>query len=211
MMAHFQGIQVESLNRWTDKKIIFEMIEKIKEQLLESGRIKSRFAEGSELGKLVDLVQNIRKALLAGNKVIFAGNGGSFSDALHLAAEFVGRYKSNRKPLAALALGGNGSSVTAIGNDFGYENVFVRELESLGRRGDVFIGLTTSGNSPNILHCVQKAKEMGILPYVLTGAKGGKAVQMCTCIHVPSDDVARIQECHITLGHILCDAFEEGI
>lgn len=187
------------------------MIEKIKEQLLESGRIKSRFAEGPEVRKIADLIQSIGKALSKGNKVIFAGNGGSFSDALHLAAEFVGRYKSDRKPLAALALGGNGSSVTAIGNDFGYEHVFVRELEALGRKGDVFIGLTTSGNSPNILRCVEKSKEMGILPYVLTGAKGGKAARMCTCIHVPSDEVARIQECHITLGHILCDAFENGV
>ena len=184
------------------------MLEIIKNQLLESSRIKTDLASGKEIEKVVELIEIIKKSLQNRNKIIFAGNGGSFADSIHLAAEFVCRFKFDRAPLAALALGANNSALTAIGNDYGYEDVFVRELEALGQKGDVFIGFTTSGNSKNIIKCVEKSNEMGIQSYVFTGSFGGKIARLCPCIFVPSDDVPRIQECHITLGHLICEIIE---
>jgi len=187
------------------------MLEKIRNHLFESSRIKTELASSDEIKKVADLIEVMKKALQNGNKIIFAGNGGSFADSIHLAAEFVCRFKLDRAPLAAIALGANNSALTAIGNDYGYEDVFVRELEALGQKGDVFIGFTTSGNSANIIKCVEKANNLEILTYVLTGSKGGEVSKMCNCINVPSDDVPRIQETHITVGHIICGILEEEL
>lgn len=148
-------------------------------------------------------------ALRAGGKIIFAGNGGSFADAQHLSAEFVSRFKFDRAPLASLALGTNNSTISAIGNDYGYDQVFSRELEAVAKAGDVFIGISTSGNSPNILAAVNKAAALGITTTCLTGRTGGKLLAMCNCLCMPSNDTARIQEAHITVGHIICGLVEQ--
>ena len=165
-------------------------------------------ADTALLTLLAQLATECASALKAGGKIIFAGNGGSFADAQHLSAEFTSRFKHDRIPLAAIALGTNSSSMSAIGNDYGYEQVFVRELRALGRPGDVFIAITTSGNSPNILTAVEASGGLGIRTVGLTGRSGGKLAGLCDCMRVPSDDTARIQESHILLGHILSGLIE---
>lgn len=147
-------------------------------------------------------------ALKAGGKVIFAGNGGSFADAQHLSAEFTCRFMFDRAPLASLALGANNSSISAIGNDYGYEQVFARELLSIAKPEDVFIPISTSGNSSNILAAVETAKALGMEVVAWTGERGGKLRECCECIRIPSIETARIQECHIMIGHILCELVE---
>jgi len=147
-------------------------------------------------------------ALRGGGKVIFAGNGGSFSDAQHLSAEFTSRFMFDRAPLASLTLGTNNSAISAIGNDYGYEQVFARELQGIGRPGDVFVAISTSGNSVNILAAVNMANALGIKTVAFTGASGGKLKPLCECICMPSQETGRIQECHILLGHILCNLVE---
>jgi len=156
------------------------------------------------------LVEASAKALEFGNKILFFGNGGSASDAQHLAAELVVRYKVSRGPLAALALSTDSSVLTAGANDFGYETVFERQLRALGRKGDVAIGITTSGNSPNVVNALTAAREMGIVPAALSDRGGGKLNGLADpLLIVPSQTIARIQEMHITLGQMLCDALEQ--
>lgn len=155
--------------------------------------------------KLADMVLH---ALKSGKKVIFAGNGGSFADSQHLAAEFISKLQFDREPLAAVALGTNSSSTTAIGNDYGYDQVFVRELLAMGQEGDVYIPITTSGNSPNILATIDIAKRKNMKIMGLTGETGGKLGELCECIKVPSRRTERIQESHIMIGHIICGLVE---
>ena len=151
-------------------------------------------------------------AYLAGHKAIFFGNGGSAADAQHLAAEFLGRYLREREPMPALALNANSSAVTAIGNDFGYEHVFSRQLAALAAPGDIAIGISTSGNSPNVLEALQAAKRLGMFTIALTGASGGAAGEISdVLIAAPSAETPRIQECHILIGHSLCDAVEQAV
>ena len=149
------------------------------------------------------------KALQAEGKIIFAGNGGSFADAQHLSAEFTSRFLFDRAPLPSLALGTNSSAISAIGNDYGYDNVFSRELRGIAQPQDIFIGISTSGNSRNIVRAVETAQELGIPTALLTGHSGGALATLCDCLCVPSSDTARIQECHILLGHILCELVEQ--
>lgn len=152
------------------------------------------------------------KAYRAGHKAIFFGNGGSAADAQHLAAEFVGRYLCSRGPLPALALNANSSSLTAIGNDFGYDQVFARQLEALALPGDVAVAISTSGNSPSIIEAAQCARRLGLYTIGFTGASGGLLRGVVdTLVAVPSDETPRIQECHILLGHALCDVVEQAI
>lgn len=152
------------------------------------------------------------EALGRGNKLLLCGNGGSAADAQHLAAEFEGRFLKDRVPLPALALNVNCSALTAIGNDYGYERVFVRAVEAHGRVGDVFIGLSTSGNSENVLIAAARARELGLTVIGLTGRHGGRMAGLCDiCIAVPSLSTPRIQEMHITLGHILCGLVEDAL
>jgi D-sedoheptulose 7-phosphate isomerase len=160
----------------------------------------------------VDLIETIadagaemQRTLGRGGKVIFAGNGGSFGDAQHLTAEFISKLNVDRVPLAAIALGTNNSSISAIGNDYGYEDVFSRELEALGSELDCFIPISTSGNSRNIIKAVFAAKQLNMPVFALTGDDGGELSKHCRCVKVPSKEVARIQECHILLGHVLCE------
>jgi len=151
----------------------------------------------------------IVKSLRAGGKVLFFGNGGSAADAQHLTAEFTGRYLRERVALPALALSVNSSSVTAIGNDYGFELVFARQLEALGKPDDVAVGISTSGNSRNVVRALEIAKSKSIYAVALTGASGGivKGVADCT-ICIPSEETPRIQECHILTGHLICEIVE---
>ncbi|MDX2469515.1 MAG: D-sedoheptulose 7-phosphate isomerase, partial [SAR324 cluster bacterium] len=142
-------------------------------------------------------------------KILFAGNGGSAADAQHLAAELVARFYFNRPALAAIALTTDTSILTAVGNDFGFEDIFSRQVEALGNQGDVFIGISTSGNSPNILKAFSVANEKGLFTVALTGQSGGKMKDVVDlCIQVPSDETPRIQEAHILIGHSLCEYLE---
>jgi len=147
----------------------------------------------------------------AGNKVIFAGNGGSFADSIHLTAEFVSKFNFDRKPLSAIALGANNSIITSIGNDYSFEDIFSRELDALAREGDLLIAISTSGNSKNIIKVIEKAQAKGITVYCLTGEKGGAVSKICKCLKVPSNTTARIQEVHITIGHIICEIVEDQL
>jgi len=175
----------------------------VQQQLLGSAEIVSGMARVSEI-----LIEALKK----GNKLLLFGNGGSAADAQHIAAEFVGRFAFDRPALPALALSVNTSCVTAIGNDYGFEVVFARQIEALGRAGDVAIGISTSGNSPNVLQGLATAKKMGLHTVALTGATGGKlknAVDHCIC--APSNATPRIQECHILIGHTISELVEQTI
>jgi D-sedoheptulose 7-phosphate isomerase len=151
-------------------------------------------------------------AYRGGHKALFFGNGGSAADAQHLAAEFLGRYLRDRRPLPALALHTDVSAVTSIANDFGYQHVFSRQLEAHAVAGDVAVAISTSGNSPNVIEAVTVARKSGVTTIGLTGASGGKLRDLVdVLIAVPSDETPRIQECHILVGHALCDAVEQAI
>lgn len=154
------------------------------------------------------LAQTCLASLRSGGKIIFAGNGGSFADAQHLSAEFTSRFLFDRAPLASVALATNCSAITAVGNDYGYEQIFARELQAIAKPDDVFIPISTSGNSANILAAVSVAKELCVTTVAWTGACGGQISQMSDCICIPSTETARIQECHILIGHILCGLVE---
>lgn len=181
----------------------------IRAELLESIAVKQEMLRDDGLLKQIDLlVQQCLVSLKAGGKIIFAGNGGSFADAQHLSAEFVSRFKFDRAPLASLALGTNASAMSAIGNDYGFDLVFSRELEAVAKQEDVFIGISTSGNSANIISAVDKALELNLAVICLTGQTGGKLIGRCPCLCIPSLDTARIQESHITIGHIICGLVE---
>jgi D-sedoheptulose 7-phosphate isomerase len=147
-----------------------------------------------------------------GRKALFFGNGGSAADAQHLAAEFIGRYLRERRPLPAMALHANTSAMTSIANDYGYEHVFSRQLQALAVAGDVAVGISTSGNSPSIIEGVTIARRMGVYTIGLTGASGGRLRELVdVLIAVPSNETPRVQECHILVGHALCDAVEQAI
>jgi D-sedoheptulose 7-phosphate isomerase len=162
------------------------------------------------LRQIAQLADECLTALRVGGKVIFAGNGGSFADAQHLSAEFTSRFMFDRAPLASLALGANNSAISAIGNDYGYEQVFARELQGIAQAADVFIPISTSGNSPNILAAVTMANALKIKTVAWSGETGGQLHGLCECIRMPSRETARIQECHIMAGHILCRLVETG-
>jgi D-sedoheptulose 7-phosphate isomerase len=151
-------------------------------------------------------------ALRAGGKLLIAGNGGSAADAQHIAAEIVGRYKKERPGWAALALTTDTSALTAISNDYGFEQVYARQVEGLGRRGDVFWGLSTSGKSPNILAALTTARESGLVTVGFTGAKGASLGAQCDHLLIaPSDDTPVIQQIHLAAGHAICDAIEQDL
>ncbi|HEX3744901.1 MAG TPA: D-sedoheptulose 7-phosphate isomerase [Bryobacteraceae bacterium] len=152
------------------------------------------------------------KAYRTGHKALFFGNGGSAADAQHMAAEFVGRYLSERRSLPALALSANCSALTAIANDYGYEEVFARQLEGFAIAGDVAIGISTSGNSPSVIRAVLRAQRLKVFTIGLSGASGGQLRDIVdVLLAVPSEDTPRIQECHILLGHALCDAVDQAM
>jgi D-sedoheptulose 7-phosphate isomerase len=184
-----------------------------RERVLASIDAKQKLLADSDFCESIARVgQKIIDSLSAGGKVMFFGNGGSAADAQHLAAEFTGRYLKERRALPALALNANTSSVTAIGNDYGFERVFSRQLEALGNAGDVAVGISTSGNSANVIRALQAAKSKSIYAVALTGASGGLMKQVADCtIRIPSNETPRIQECHILAGHIICEIAELGL
>jgi len=154
----------------------------------------------------------LMQVLKEGKKVLFFGNGGSAADAQHLAAELVGRFQAERRALGGLALTGNTSSLTAIANDYCFEHVFARQVESLGVLGDAAVGITTSGRSRNVITALETARNHGLVTIALTGRKGEileSSVDFCIC--VPSEETPRIQEAHILIGHILCEIIERGL
>jgi len=157
-------------------------------------------------------VDTIYSSLAAGGQLLIAGNGGSAADAQHIAAELTGRLLLERQPLRAIALHGNTSALTAIGNDYGYEHVFARELSAHARPGDVLLAISTSGNSANILRAIEAARQCKITVIGLTGESGGQMRAICDlCLCVPSKSTARIQEMHITIGHAICELLEERL
>ncbi len=149
-------------------------------------------------------------ALRAGNKLLIIGNGGSAADAQHIAAEIIGRYKQDRSAYAAIALTTDTSALTAIANDYGFEQVFARQVEGLGRRGDVLLALSTSGRSPNILAALRRARELGLVTIGFTGLKGEALGILCDHLFVsPSDDTPVVQQIHLTIAHAICDEIEQ--
>ena len=183
----------------------------IRDQIAASIAVKQVIlADDKLIGQIEKLAANCVQCLRSGGKVIFAGNGGSFADAQHLSAEFISRFMFDRAPLASLVLGANNSAISAIGNDYGYEQVFARELQGIANTADVFIPISTSGNSPNILAAVTMANALKIKTVAWTGETGGQLHGLCECIRMPSRETARIQECHIMAGHILCRLVETG-
>jgi D-sedoheptulose 7-phosphate isomerase len=175
----------------------------------ESIAAKSRFVRTSA-GKLAAVVRLVTDALAGGHTLFFFGNGGSAADAQHLAAEFVNRFKLPRAPLAAIALTTDTSALTSIANDFGYSEVFAKQIQALGRRGDVAFAISTSGNAANVLRAVARCRKLGITTVGLTGGKGGKLasrVDHVLCVD-GTTETARIQETHILIGHTICELVE---
>ncbi len=163
-------------------------------------------------GLIMQVAMQIVESLDRGGKVFFCGNGGSAADSQHLAAEFTGRFLKERRALPAIALSVNTSSLTAIGNDYGFDLVFARQLEALGKEGDVVVGLSTSGNSPNVMRALEAANSKSIFSVALTGKSGGNLKNIADCtICIPSDETPRIQECHILTGHLICEIVEEAM
>ena len=185
----------------------------IKDQVKKSYETKQDIYENDDLlDKIVQVSQLCVELYRGSNKTILAGNGGSAADAQHIAAELVGRYGFDRPSIPSLALTTDTSNLTAIGNDYGYDQVFSRQLEGMGQKGDIFIGISTSGNSINIIKAFKSAKEKGITTVALTGRDGGKMAKIADiALIVPSNSTPRIQESHILIGHILCDIIEKEI
>jgi len=185
----------------------------IVDQIKESISVKEKLlADVSTCGQILSAARRLIEAYGNQRKTLIAGNGGSAADAQHIAGEFVSRFYFDRPGLPSIALSTDTSILTAIGNDYGYQKVFARQVQAQGVAGDVFIGISTSGNSANILEALAMCKEKGIFTIGLTGAKGGKMLDCCDiCIRVPSDETPRIQESHILVGHILCCLVEEAV
>lgn len=168
---------------------------------------KALHALAPEVDRVVSLIAH---SMAAGGGLLVCGNGGSAADAQHIAAELTGRFFRDRKPLRALALHANTSSLTAIGNDYGYDEVFAREVGAHGREGDALLAISTSGNSRNVVRAIEAAREKRMVVVGLTGADGGKMRELCdVCLRVPSTSTPRIQECHILIGHTMCELIEQ--
>lgn len=179
----------------------------------ESIAVKQHLLADKELlQRIYDLKSTIVEAYRNSGKVLFCGNGGSAADAQHIASELSGRFYIDRKPLYAEALHCNSSYMTSVSNDYGYEHVYARAVEAFARKGDILVGISTSGNSANILKAFEKASEMGITCVALTGEGGGKMAKSCNLlIDVPSNITPRIQEAHIMIGHIVCELVEKEL
>ena len=177
----------------------------------ESSEVKARFLK-ENLPRLLDAVRLVSQAFEAGNKVFFFGNGGSAADAQHLAAEFVNRYIMDRPPLPAIALTTDSSVLTSISNDFAFNEIFAKQLRALGKEGDVAVGISTSGTSPNMIKAFEVARDMGIKTVALTGNDGGPFAKMADIsLLVSSTSTPRIQEVHILIGHVLCELVEHQL
>jgi D-sedoheptulose 7-phosphate isomerase len=184
--------------------------EEIRSRIEESARVKNSLLGQVDLLRLLALLW--AATIRAGGKVLFFGNGGSAADAQHLVCELAGRFYLERRPAAAVALTVNTSSLTAIGNDYGFEQVFSRQLEGIARAGDAAVGISTSGNSPNVILALQKARELGLVTVGFTGRGGGRMREHCDhLLEIDSGETPRIQEGHILAGHILCELVEREL
>ncbi len=182
-----------------------DLLARFQEALAESSRLKQRFA-AAQGEKVVAAARRLAEVLKGGGKLLLFGNGGSAADAQHLAAEFVNRFQVERPPLAALALTTDTSILTAVANDYDFLQVFAKQVQALGRPGDLAWGLSTSGSSPNVVGGLKAARELGLGTLALSGREGGPVAQAAEiALIVPSRDTPRIQEVHITIGHVLCD------
>ena len=187
-----------------DKGFIIEAFE-------NSADVKQQFVR-TFAQKILDVSQVLIRAFNEGRKLLLFGNGGSATDASHIAAEFVGRYRRDRIPLPAIALATDMAALTCIANDYDYADIFTRQIQAHGRKGDVAIAISTSGNSPNVLQGAEAARAGGLVTIGWTGATGGQLIDLVDyCFLVPSTVTARIQECHMTLGHVLCELVEERL
>ena len=187
-------------------------IERVKTEIQASIDVKNYLLSDEALmAQVISLAERCSAALRSGGKVIFCGNGGSFADSQHLSAEFTSRFLFDRPGLASIALGTNSSAMTAIGNDYGYDKVFAREIEAIANPPDILIAITTSGNSQNILTALESARQKDIDAVVLTGAGPGRLPADIETLNMPSTDTARIQESHILIGHIICGLVEADI
>jgi D-sedoheptulose 7-phosphate isomerase len=188
-----------------------EKAEIVRQQLNESARVKQALAE-REVDRIIEMADRIISCVRQGGKVLFCGNGGSAADAQHLAAEMVGRFGRDRPPLAAVALTTDTSVLTCLSNDYGFEDVFSRQVAAHGRRGDVLVGISTSGASENVLRAVHTARRLGLVTLVLVGAKGGPLAEAADLtLQVPDENSQRIQEAHIAAGHIILDLLEREL
>ena len=187
------------------------LISDIKKSISESIQVKQNILENPELlSKISQVSQEIINAFKNDKKVLFCGNGGSAADAQHIAAELSGRFYFDREPLFAEALHVNTSYLTAVANDYSYDEVFSRLVKAKGRTGDILIGISTSGNSKNVIKAIEVANEKGMITIGMTGKTGGKMKEICKyLINVPSTDTPRIQEAHIMIGHIICEIVEK--
>ncbi len=189
------------------------MSEKIKSIIAASILVKQQLLQDDAIiERLKKVTEVITEAFAAGNKVLFCGNGGSAADAQHLAAEFTGRFYSDRNPLPSEALHVNTSFLTAVANDYSFDQIYERAVKAHGKSGDVLVAISTSGNSKNCWLAMQEAKRRGMVVVAFTGATGGKMKDDCDYLfNVPSNDTPRIQESHILIGHILCELVEENL
>ncbi|MEW6053078.1 MAG: D-sedoheptulose 7-phosphate isomerase [Nitrospirota bacterium] len=186
------------------------MKEKIRRAFEESIQVKEKFINEKTIEKILDVAKTIANAFNDGYKLILFGNGGSATDASHIAAEFVNRFKKERPGLPAIALNTDMAVITSIANDYDFSDIFAKQLRALSEEGDVVIGISTSGNSPNVLKAMEVAKKKKLTTVFFTGSKGEKVASRSTfSFVVPSDNTPRIQETHIVLGHILCQMVEE--
>jgi D-sedoheptulose 7-phosphate isomerase len=184
----------------------------IRRRINESLEAKRALLENGVVVQVAQLAETITAALREGNKVLFFGNGGSAADATHLASEFVGRFLLDREPLNAISLTDNSSSVSAIGNDYAYDEVFARQIRALGRAGDVAIGLSTSGRSQNVIEGLRVARAAGLHTAALTGADGGDLPDVAElCLRMPVQETARVQECSMLVGHTVCELVEASL
>jgi len=189
------------------------MQQKIKNIIQASIDTKQKLLQDSAMvEKIAQVTEVMTQAFKNGNKVLFCGNGGSAADAQHLAAEFSGRFYIDRDALPSEALHCNTSFITAVANDYGYDVVYSRMIKGMGKKGDVLVGLSTSGNSVNIINALVEAKKLGMITVCLTGETGGKMKDNCDyLLNVPSTDTPRIQESHIMVGHIICQLVEANL
>ncbi len=187
--------------------------EKVISIIKSSVEVKQNLLADEKLLKtIIDITDAWCNSLQNGGRILFCGNGGSAADAQHIAAELSGRFYFDREPLDAEALHVNSSYLTAVANDYSYDEVYSRMVRAKGKKGDVLVGISTSGNSSNVIKAMEQAKKQGMLVVAMTGEKGGKMRECCDyLINVPSNDTPRIQECHIMVGHILCELTEEQL
>jgi D-sedoheptulose 7-phosphate isomerase len=200
------------VDRMSDSDVVAPSADLVRDRLATAVSVKQQMAEGSYPDRAVDIAQTMIAAFRSGHKVIFFGNGGSAQDAGHLAAEFMGRFAFDRPGLAAMSLPDATAAMTAIGNDYSYDEVFARQVVAAGRPGDVAVGLSTSGNSQNVVRALEAAAEAGMITVAMTGESGGKAAAVAKMsLQVPTSDTARVQEACMHLGHVICEMVEAAL